>query len=98
MSALIQQSQEWLDYRKSKIGASDAPVIMGVSPWCTPYKLWMQKNDLIPDTYKSRAMSRGIAMEDTARAFFSLETGVLVEPSVVVHSDLDWMIASLDGL
>ena len=39
----IQGTSEWLENRKNHIGASDAPVVMGVSPWDTPYKLWENK-------------------------------------------------------
>ena len=43
MKELVQQSEEWLEFRRSRIGASDAPIIMGVSPWKTHYKLWVEK-------------------------------------------------------
>ena len=38
-----QKSEEWLDWRKKGIGSSDAPIIMGVSPWKTPFELWEEK-------------------------------------------------------
>lgn len=98
MSALIQQSDEWLEFRKSKIGASDAPIIMEVSPWKTPYKLWLEKVSTTAPTYKSSSMHRGIELEETARNEFELLTGIHVLPSVKTHSNLEWMIASLDGI
>ena len=98
MSALVQGTQEWLDYRKTKIGASDAPIIMGVSPYSTIYELWMSKNDYIPDIYQHDGILEGKKCEDEVRMWFALETGIQVAPRVMVHSSLDWMIASLDGL
>jgi predicted phage-related endonuclease len=41
-----QQTPEWLEFRKNKIGASDAPIIMETSPWKTPYQLWLEKLSL----------------------------------------------------
>lgn len=40
---LLQNTQEWEKFRLQKIGASDAPIIMGVSPWKTPFQLWLEK-------------------------------------------------------
>ena len=37
---LQQNTPEWLEFRRLRIGASDAPVIMEVSPYTTPYTLW----------------------------------------------------------
>ncbi len=42
-SQLIQNTPEWHAFRRKRIGASDAPVIMGISPWKTPYQLWIEK-------------------------------------------------------
>jgi putative phage-type endonuclease len=34
---------EWLEARKGGIGGSDAPVVMGVDPWVSPYTLFLEK-------------------------------------------------------
>lgn len=44
---LLQNTQEWEKFRLQKIGASDAPIIMGVSPWKTPFQLWLEKTGQI---------------------------------------------------
>lgn len=98
MHVYQQNSPEWLDMRRNKIGASDAPVIMGVSPWKTPYQLWEEKLGFSGDRAQSRAMDRGNALEETARMCFEKETGLIVVPQVVQHPDYEWMIASLDGI
>ena len=97
MSALIQQSNEWLELRKNKIGASDAPVIMHVSPWKTPYQLWEEKLGL-KESFSSYAMKRGLEMEERAREAFEKETGLVVFPQVLFHKEHEWMMASLDGI
>lgn len=97
MSALIQGTEEWLEFRKSMIGASDAPVIMGVSPWKTPNQLWEEKLGLREPCINA-AMRRGTEMEEEARKAFEEKTGHTVFPSVLLHSEKSWMMASVDGI
>lgn len=94
---LDQRSPEWLEFRKNKIGASDAPAIMGISPWCTPYQLWERKLGL-DEIIENSAMKRGNQLEPLVRERVFLETGINYHPRVVIHPNLPWMIASLDGL
>ena len=98
MSIPAQQSEEWLKMRKNKVGASDAPVIMGVSPWKTPYQLWLEKVSSHIQDQKSEAMQRGLDLEEEARSTFEQMTGLTVIPLVVLHDEYDWMMASLDGI
>jgi predicted phage-related endonuclease len=39
--------EAWLDLRMSTIGASEAPAMLGVHPYTTPYQLWAQKSGLV---------------------------------------------------
>lgn len=89
---------EWLEYRKNKIGASDAPIIMGTSPWMTKYQLWQEKLGLAPQRGKTAAMQRGLDLEEKARSLFIEMTGIKVIPKVMENPHLEWMIASLDGI
>jgi len=98
MSCLVQNSDEWLEWRKGKIGASDAPIIMGVSPWQTPYDLWCQKLSLTKPRQINSAMQRGHDLEDKARALYEYKTGYFVLPQVREHFNIEYMIASLDGI
>lgn len=91
-----QGSNEWLEFRRNKIGASDAPVIMGVSPWKTPYQLWLEKCGAL-DPQMNKSMARGSQMESEARQSFINYIGIEVFPSVETHPEHNWMIASLDG-
>ena len=94
----IQGTPEWLENRKNFIGASDAPIIMGESPWCTPLGLWEQKVGITPPPKENYAMRRGSAMESSAREAFNDKIGMLTLPQVVYHPKYDFMMASLDGL
>jgi len=89
-----QNTQEWHDLRRTKIGASDASVILGINPWKTPFQLWEEK------VYgkaqeQNFAMARGAFMENEARQCFENMTGLSVMPKVMIK---DWRMASLDGI
>ncbi len=96
-SELIQNTPEWHEFRRQKIGASDAPIIMEVSPWKTPYQLWLEKTTgtLSPIAPQQR---RGLELEEMARCAFEKQTGRVMFPKVVLHPSFDWMMASLDGI
>lgn len=94
---MTQNTAEWLKFRKKRIGASDAPIIMGISPWKTPFQLWEEKLDKREPVVTS-AMQKGTEMEEEARQTFEKETGITVFPVVVKHPEFEWMIASLDGM
>lgn len=98
MSKHIQGSAEWLEYRRNHIGASDAPVIMGDSPWTTPYQLWCEKIGRSPGRVATAAMQRGLEMEGKARISFEDLTGFDVFPQVLEHPEHSFMMASFDGL
>lgn len=93
-----QGSKEWLEYRKKKIGASDASTILGINPWKTPMQLWEEKCDLRESESLNEAMLRGIELEPFARELFIRMTGISVNPVVLENQEHDWMIASLDGM
>ncbi len=93
-----QNTVEWELMRKNMIGASDAPVIMEVSPYRTPYQLWQEKLDLIPGREKTPGMVRGHALEDKARRKVEDLLDTLFLPQVKFHPSIPWMMASLDGV
>lgn len=95
---ILPNTPEWLEARKKYITATDAPIIMGDSPWSTPYKLWMQKLDLEDPTPVTKRMRDGAMSEERARLLFEKETGLLVFPKFVVSKKHSWMAASLDGI
>jgi putative phage-type endonuclease len=93
---LEQGSQNWLDYRKTRIGASDAASIMGVG-FSTPLELWKEKLGLVTKEVTSR-MQRGTDLEPMAREAFIKEQEVFVAPAVIESKEHTWMFASVDGL
>lgn len=92
-----QGTQDWLDFRRTKIGSSEAAAIMGVSPWKTPYQLWKQKIEGTSDPV-NQAMKRGIILEAEALKLFSAKMNIYFKPDVIVSEERPWQIASLDGI
>ena len=95
---LKQNTPEWLEFRKSHIGASDAPVIMGVSPYKTPMQLYEDKLGLSAKQVMTVAMQRGHDLEPEALKAFECETGILMMPRIVVSKKIPYMMASVDGM
>lgn len=90
----IQGTPEWLELRKTKITATDAPIILGKSHWKTKIQLYHEKLNPIEELFIGPFMQRGLDLEPMARALFTIKTGIVVLPKVIVH---DWAMASLDG-
>lgn len=92
-----QGTEEWIQWRKSKLGASDIAAVMGVSPWTTQYQLWTYKMG-IAEPQMNAAMQRGTDMEEEARNAFIDHIGIHVAPIVWEDDIYDWCIASFDGV
>lgn len=93
-----QDSDKWLDWRRGGIGASEAPVVMGVSPYKTRYQLWEEKcgiNDHSPTNHF--ILQKGKDAEPRARAMY--ETLFFTEmPAVLAeYGPVPFIRASLDG-
>ena len=95
---LEQNTPEWLRWRQAGIGSSDAPVIMGEGAFKTRRLLWAIKTGRSREFAGNAASRRGQALERTARSAYERELGVQVEPLCLVHEQLEWMRASLDGI
>lgn len=91
-----QRTKEWLEFRKNKIGASDAPCIMGVG-FKTPLQLWKTKRGELQEE-EAHYMHRGTVMEPEALKRVEDKLGMQFFQPVVTHKELPWMIASMDGL
>ncbi len=93
-----QNSKEWYEWRNQGIGSSDAPVIMQVSPYKTPYQLWEEKMGYKQDLPKSLyILEKGHETEKKARAIYEITYGVKAPPTVFTHRTYLFARASLDG-
>jgi len=93
-----QSTEAWLFWRREGIGASDAPVIMGHSPWQKESELLLLKTGRKTEPSANFAMQRGKRLEPLARLAYVNHTGIGVEPMCVQSLTHAWMRASLDGL
>ena len=98
MSYQDQRSPDWTAWRRDKIGGSDSPILMGLSPWCSPETLLRRKLGLEPEQYLSPAMQRGQELEKEALEAYQYQVEKLMFPVVKTHPAWDWCIASLDGI
>ena len=64
--------------RNKGLGASDAPVIAGLSPWRTPVELWQEKRGVGTPQREDLPMRAGKALEAVVLEGFSEETGLVV--------------------
>lgn len=91
---LVQGSPEWHEYRRTRRNASESAAVMGVSPWTTPYQLWLQKTGRATP-HVTAAMQRGTDLEPAARVAYEERTGLVMQPVVLQDGAYS---ASLDGM
>ena len=91
--------EDWLEYRKTGIGGSDASVICGISRYKSPVELWMEKTEQMPPQEVGEAAYWGNQLEILVREEFTKRTGIPVrKPSVILQSqEYPFMLANLDG-
>lgn len=94
--------EDWLAHRTKGIGASDAPVILGISPWKSALQLFTEKLGLMEIAQaETEYLKWGLRLEPVLREAYTEETNRIVSTPtpwrVEIHPDYDWMFATLDG-
>lgn len=92
----IQGSEAWLEYRRTRGGASELPALMGCSPWAprNAAELFDFKTGR-RERYTNAAMRHGTTHESTARDWAEAQLQDAFEPQVL---EAGRIIASLDGI
>lgn len=67
--------EEWLKAREDGIGASEVAAIVGLSPWETPFSLWLRKTGQVPPLAETEAMHMGHLLEEVVATLWSERTG-----------------------
>lgn len=93
-----QGSDEWLNWRKTLLTATDAAMLLGESPYVTPYQGWQRKLDLLPPQQITPPMMRGHHDEPIARDIFIKEYKINMLPCCVESDLYNFIGASLDGI
>ena len=95
---LVQGSEDWKNYRRTKITATDAAKIMNLSPFCTPLQLWEEKLGLREPQALNDKMREGSLLEEKARDFFNKKNNLNFRPIVLESTTHPFAMASLDGI
>lgn len=93
-------SPEWHAARAG-VGGSDIGVIFGKSQFKSPYTLWAEKSNLLPDTDSTIPMRLGTALEPAIRKFFQDENKdwlTVYETGTWQSTEFEWMKANPDGI
>lgn len=92
----------WLKERRSGIGGTDAAAIMGLSPWASPYQVYMDKTGQAPLRAETEAMWWGKALESIIARRYTEKTGrkvyELPEGLVMRHAEHDFLLGTPDRL
>ena len=89
---------QWLQARRRGIGGSDAPALMGASPWATPLSVYADKMGFLPEKEETVAMRFGRDAEEIVARWFAQDTGKKVRRlnAILQHSRYPWMLANID--
>lgn len=99
-STINMSHDEWLDHRRKSIGGSDAPSIIGLNPWSSPYSVWADKLGKIPPKEDNEAMRQGRDLEFYVAQRFCEATGKKVrkENNILINPDYPFAHANVDRL
>lgn len=92
-------TQDQRTLRRGRIGASNAPGIMGISPWSSPIQEWARIVDPSDDDMRNDAQTAGLLFEGSLLRWFANELPASVEQGeTMIDPDRDWLLATPDGI
>jgi predicted phage-related endonuclease len=107
MSLLCQEYSSrstWLAARRHTVGGSEAPVVMGMNKWKSPFTLWAEKVHVLehpPREDQDESMRIGQQLEDTVRQMYCAHTERMLDypgPYVIYFSKkVDFAHVSVDA-
>jgi len=97
---LTQRSPQWLRWRAQGVTASEAAIVLGRSPYKTPWRLWAERTGLAreADLSANPHVQRGVAREDWARKAFEERHGTVLLPLCGESEEHPVLRASFDGI
>lgn len=97
---LEQRSDEWLAWREEGVTATDSPVILGKSPWKTPWRLWAEKTHFLRrvDLSQNPNVIYGIEHESVARAIYEARHNDILLDLCAEYDEDPVFRASFDGI
>lgn len=99
-------TEAWLSLRECTLGASEVAAALGLNPYKSPLKLYLEKMGHREDLSGNEAVEFGVQMEGPIRQWFAKRYPVVerfnVEvqeyPFMLRHPDHYWLSASPDGV
>ena len=97
---VIQRTPEWERWRAQGVTASEAAIVLGRSPYKTPWRLWAERTGLAraADLSANPHVQRGNALEDAARRAFEERHDTLLLPLCGESEEHPVLRASFDGI
>ena len=95
----IEDREVWLQARRRTLGASDAGVVLGESPWATPLSLWAEKTGRVEPEEPGRAAEWGLRLESVIADWYAEQNPELTvwDPAVMyAHADRPWQTCTPD--
>lgn len=94
---------EWLEMRKNGIGASEVASVVGISPWTTPFALFLRKTGQVPPIEENNAMHMGHLLEGVVVQLWEEQTGfkaVKASAKDIIYQDPEhpWRIVTPDRI
>lgn len=89
----------WHEARRTFIGASDAPAVLGISPWATPLDVWASKLNIGQQFEGNLSTDMGHALEELiARTWLEQHDGwTMKDPKITLrHPEHRHIAASID--
>lgn len=90
----------WLAERRNGIGASEAPAVLGLSPFESATELALRKLGRLPEAEETEAMELGSLLEPVVAELYQRRTGRrIVQQQVFQRDTLDtFLFATADGI
>lgn len=93
--------EEWMVARRPLVTGSDAPIVLGLSPYTTPLALWSRKVGILDAPAENERTRLGHHLEGAILSMLAEDADVYVEPcrfALAVHGEHPELGYSPDGL
>jgi putative phage-type endonuclease len=98
---LPQRTPAWLAWRAGGVSASDVAILLGLSPYKTPWRLWAEKTGLVrveAELSSDWFRTKGTGGEDAVRWAFEQQHDTLLLPLCGESDEQPLIRASFDGI
>jgi|TARA_Y100000310_G_scaffold257668_1_gene265779 putative phage-type endonuclease len=90
--------EEWLEWRMKGIGGGDAPAVLGVDPFTSPFSLYCYKLGITEPKEETERMEWGNILEPIVADQYAKKTAreLKIEPFILQHPEFPFALANLD--